>query len=279
MKYYVYEHYKPKSNIPFYVGKGSRYRAYQSGDNRGNIHWQNIVKKHGFKVRFVAIDLSEIEALWLENMCIVGWGRVDLGEGPLTNHTDGGDGASGYKYTKNEKKILKKRMLLWWKEQKKTDINFRSGKNNKQFGKCGKKCLITGTKRTKEFIESRSKPVETPIGVFASVTSAAKTYGCSPGTMRYRCKHKLGYRYVTKKYFAIHKKDGLSGKPYNSDPRVGRKKHKDSIKHQYKKIKTPLGTFDSITEAAKKHDCTLSTIKNRTRTLPELYVMLERGAK
>lgn len=91
--YYVYEHYKPNCDEPFGVGKGKDKRAYVK--SKRNPRWMNIINKYGFEVRFVAEKLNEMDALWLENMCIKGWGRDDLGEGPLVNMTDGGEGGNG----------------------------------------------------------------------------------------------------------------------------------------------------------------------------------------
>jgi hypothetical protein len=102
--YYVYEHYKPNCDEPFWVGKGKGNRAHVSGKGCGrNKHWHHIANKYGFEVRFVAENLNETESLWLENMCIKGWGRADLGEGPLANATDGADGGAGRIWTKEDR--------------------------------------------------------------------------------------------------------------------------------------------------------------------------------
>jgi hypothetical protein len=101
-EFYVYEHYKPNSSEPFYVGKGRGNRAYQKSGR--STWWHNIVNKHGREVRFVAKRLTELDALWLENICIIGWGRKTAGDGPLVNHTDGGEGMSGWVPTKETRK-------------------------------------------------------------------------------------------------------------------------------------------------------------------------------
>jgi hypothetical protein len=94
--FYVYEHYEIGSTEPFYVGKGHGDRAYQKRSKRKNALWHEIVSLcGGFEVKFVAENMSEIDALWLETMCIACWGRRNIGEGNLINLTDGGEGASG----------------------------------------------------------------------------------------------------------------------------------------------------------------------------------------
>ena len=107
--YYVYEHYKPNCDEPFYVGKGHSRRAHER--RKRNLWWNNIVNKHGLEIRFVAKNLSEMEAFWLENMCIKGWGRANLGEGPLVNLTDGGEGGSGWVPSTKYRKAARKRNL------------------------------------------------------------------------------------------------------------------------------------------------------------------------
>jgi hypothetical protein len=100
-KYYVYGHYKTgESDIPFYIGKGNGRRAYEK--TRQNKHWHSIVDKYGYVVKILAEGLSQEESFWLETQLIGMFGRHDLGNGPLVNHTDGGDGGSGHKYVPSE---------------------------------------------------------------------------------------------------------------------------------------------------------------------------------
>lgn len=90
--YYVYLHLTKDTNLPFYIGKGSKKRAYSKIHR--NKHWHSIVKAHGFKVDFLATHLNEIEAYYLESYFIKVYGRREFG-GCLVNQTDGGEGQSG----------------------------------------------------------------------------------------------------------------------------------------------------------------------------------------
>lgn len=99
-KFYVYAHYKPNDTIPFYIGKGSRERAYIV--KKRNQHWKNVVKKYGFRVEIMYDNLSEELAFQMEKDFIKMWGRADLGCGPLVNQTDGGDGAKLSEETKKK---------------------------------------------------------------------------------------------------------------------------------------------------------------------------------
>ena len=62
-KFYVYEHWRPDINMPFYVGKGSGNRAFRLKKNR-NRHFRNIVsklEKQGLcvEIKMVSANLSE----------------------------------------------------------------------------------------------------------------------------------------------------------------------------------------------------------------------------
>jgi hypothetical protein len=72
--FYVYEHWRPDKNQPFYVGKGKGKRAFHF--HRGhNLHYTNIVKrltKLGLQVG-VVIPLAGVTGVELRGRG--GWGR------------------------------------------------------------------------------------------------------------------------------------------------------------------------------------------------------------
>jgi hypothetical protein len=110
MTYYVYAHYKlGELNIPFYIGKGNKRRAWRT-HNR-NKHWKNTVNKYGYEVRLLAEHLSEADAFWLEKQLIGMFGRADLDKGPLVNYTDGGEGASGHHKSEKSKQKMRNIMM------------------------------------------------------------------------------------------------------------------------------------------------------------------------
>lgn len=102
-RHYVYIHFKASDGQPFYVGKGAMrkrdkidtyYRACE--DHFTNKHWQRIVDKYGIVINIIASCINDLEAQRLEKEIIAIIGRADLGNGPLVNKTDGGEGSWGF---------------------------------------------------------------------------------------------------------------------------------------------------------------------------------------
>lgn len=100
MDFYVYLHRKATTGEIFYVGKGTGDRAWQSSSGRRGLHWNSVAAKYGFTVEIAAAGLQEWYAHELERELIALYGRRDLGLGPLINLTDGGEGGSGRKLSK-----------------------------------------------------------------------------------------------------------------------------------------------------------------------------------
>lgn len=91
-KFYVYEHWRPDLDLPFYVGKGSGGR-FDPCRTR-NKHHSNIkakLKKLGMcvEVRMVTSGLTEDDALSMEIERIAFWRECGI---ELSNKTAGGDG-------------------------------------------------------------------------------------------------------------------------------------------------------------------------------------------
>jgi hypothetical protein len=88
---YLYEHWRPDTNVCFYVGKGSGNRAHLFGIARSDRHRRIVEKlrRNGMRVevRIISDGLSDEDALKLEQERIAFYGREKL-----INHTAGGDG-------------------------------------------------------------------------------------------------------------------------------------------------------------------------------------------
>lgn len=97
--FYVY-FYLREDGTPYYVGKGKDKRAWLK-------HNVNLPKDET-RISFIAINLMESEAHLLEIKLISEYGRKDLRTGILRNLTNGGEGASGRKPSKETIDKIKK---------------------------------------------------------------------------------------------------------------------------------------------------------------------------
>jgi hypothetical protein len=80
-----------EDGTPYYVGKGTRSRAFTSRGHRVHVPPKE-------RIVIYPAD-SEIDAFETETALIWYYGRKDLGKGTLRNLTDGGQGMSGRKFT------------------------------------------------------------------------------------------------------------------------------------------------------------------------------------
>jgi hypothetical protein len=112
-RFYTYA-YLRVDRTPYYIGKGEGRRLYEK-------HRKGIsVPKDKSRIIFLKQNLTEEEAFKHEIYMIAVFGRKDLGTGILHNRTDGGDGSSGFRHSKET--------LIKLSEMKK-------GENHPQYGK------------------------------------------------------------------------------------------------------------------------------------------------
>ena len=97
--YYVYS-YLREDLSPYYIGKGSRGRAYASANHRIKA------PKEKERIHILKDNLIEEEAYELEKLYIKMFGRIDLETGILRNLSDGGEGPVGYKTTPEQRRKI-----------------------------------------------------------------------------------------------------------------------------------------------------------------------------
>ena len=119
---YVYMYADPSQGLPFYVGMGvgSRYTHHL---RRGKLPKSSRDTRTVYKVRklikagieplviIVRDNLSREQAITLEIALVAAIGRLDLGTGPLTNLTAGGEGATGLRQSVAAKLAVSTRQL------------------------------------------------------------------------------------------------------------------------------------------------------------------------
>jgi len=98
----VYQHKKADTNKIFYVGKGTAKRSKQRSGR--SEYWHRTVNKHGFIVEIIKDNIDEEFAFLIEKEAIDIYRRRGI---KLVNITDGGEGSSGYKHTKEHKAKMK----------------------------------------------------------------------------------------------------------------------------------------------------------------------------
>ena len=97
--YYVYS-YLREDNSPYYIGKGTKGRAYASANHRIKA------PKDKSRIHILKNNLTEEEAYELEKLYILMFGRIDLETGILRNLSDGGEGPVGYKTTPEQRRKI-----------------------------------------------------------------------------------------------------------------------------------------------------------------------------
>jgi hypothetical protein len=123
--FYVYQHLRSDNNIPFYVGKGCKDRAWRK--KRNNIGWNNIVNKIGFTVEIIQYFDDELLAIEYEHQLINSYRSSGI---ELVNQTQYSEGGTKWSYT-NEVKEKQKLGQIGTKRPKSIEWCDKVSKANK----------------------------------------------------------------------------------------------------------------------------------------------------
>jgi hypothetical protein len=97
-KFYTYAFLR-EDRTPYYIGKGSGNRAFKR-----NLHERKCPPPE--RILILKSNLTEEEAFRHERYMIFLFGREDLGTGILHNFSDGGEGASGVRRSKETRQKM-----------------------------------------------------------------------------------------------------------------------------------------------------------------------------
>lgn len=164
----VYAHIRLDIDEIFYIGveldspkkkssKGYRAKVTQ---NR-SVLWNRVVNKAGYKIEILEEELSNEEALLLEQMLIKKYGRYDKNEGLLVNHTDGGDGIVGFRHSgetkEKQRRSALKRGISEETKKKMLEARRRSGYKSDH---CSKKVINIKTKEIYKSVKALSNSID-----------------------------------------------------------------------------------------------------------------------
>ena len=113
---YVYTLTDPRNGMPFYVGKGHGKRCefhldeakYYTKRKSKKLNKIRKLMSLGMKPIITKVEENVSDAQAIDFECLLIAEMRDIGI-PLTNMTDGGDGAQGYKHTEENKRLASER--------------------------------------------------------------------------------------------------------------------------------------------------------------------------
>lgn len=106
MKHYTYAWLR-EDKTPYYIGKGQNKRAWIRQRRKNSARPPHDDSRIIILKRFETHE----EALLHERYMIYIYGRKDIGTGILHNHSDGGEGTTGYKWDMDKFEVIRKQLI------------------------------------------------------------------------------------------------------------------------------------------------------------------------
>lgn len=185
MSFYTYAHYRLDTNQIFYIGKGHGARYTQlKGRNKW---WKKVVAARGFRAEIIAHWSAEADAFDHERFLIKCFRELGA---PLVNICDGGQGASGLKYTDEQRAAQSARQM--GRKNPPMDPIRRAEISARISAKLKGRSVNKGRKLSLETIAQRTAsryktiPKHEEGGVVLTVREWAIRLGAHESTIRYR---------------------------------------------------------------------------------------------
>ena len=200
---YVYTLTDPRNGTPFYVGKGHGKRCefhldeakYYTDRKSKKLNKIRKLMSFGLKpiITKVEENVSDADAIDFECLLIAEMRNIGI---PLTNMTDGGDGAKGYKHTEEHKQMMRKLFVgrVFTEEHRQAMCKPKSEQGRKNIAEARYATNYRPSEETKnktsETLKGRPSPMK---GRTQSVESCAKMSAQRKGVPKPRvdCPHCL----------------------------------------------------------------------------------------
>lgn len=145
---YLYAHIRKSNNSPFYIGVGDKKRPYNF-TNRNEL-WKNEYSKHGCVVQIIEESSDYVHLYEKEKELIEYYGRINEGNGILTNISTGGLGSGGIKFT-NEEIERRRQMMKNRQTSAETRLKMSLSKKGRKLSDITKKRMSQSHKKRSDF--------------------------------------------------------------------------------------------------------------------------------
>jgi len=281
--FYVYA-YLDAEGKPFYIGKGIRGRAQLHLKACHNKHQQAYGTMFYRKLRKldragetpniekIINEVSESEALQWEQFFIAALGRRDLKTGCLCNHTNGGEGTSGFRFSEESKQKMSESRRKWKLSPESIEKSARSRRGQKRLPETCRRISEALKNPSRETLARMSRAQSVPVIAvdplngedliqFDSALAASKFFGVSNGVIieclqgHTETSGGCGWRRVdeTQKYAEHVPSDAR---------RWANHSQKKSVVAQDKTTNEDLMLFSSVSEAARFFGVSVVAISN-----------------